>query len=126
MGGCLCPIPYPIPCFCPGSPCFFPCPDCPIPCPGCLSCLDYPPCDSCLCSDCPIPCLSCSSCPCFYPIPCPCFVLILFFVLVVLCFFRVLVGNPKEKCICGCPNCPSPCFIPYFDCFCLGCPMFFL
>ena len=31
-------------------------------------------------------------------------------------------------CVCGCPDCfstgssPSPCPIPCFDCFCLGCP----
>ena len=43
--------------------------------------------------------------------------LILFLVLVVLIVFRVLivlVGNPKEKCVCGCPACPGCPFL------CLG------
>ena len=43
-------------------------------------------------------------------------------VLVVLCLFLVLVGNPKEKYVCGCYDCLSPCPIPYPDCFCLVCP----
>ena len=53
-------------------------------------------------------------------------VLVALLVLVVL--FLILVGNPKKKCVYGCPDCSSLCSspslypIPCLDCFCLGCP----
>merc|ERR1711884_742868 len=33
-------------------------------------------------------------------------------------FSLSLLVIQKKKCVCGCPDCPSPCF----NCFCLGCP----
>ena len=49
-------------------------------------------------------------------VPIVLFLVLTVFILVVPCLFFVLVGNLKEKkYVCGCPDCPSPCF----DCFVL-------